>query len=323
LFIDGEPWIYGSPFIIGQAPVPAEFPKWLRMLCKENVGLVIMLTRSEERGIPKADDYFGYTDADTHVRVLSCETQGPFEIRKLVISFDEEYSHSVDHVWYQGWPDFGLLPSADLLLLFHLYDTYASYGQATLTHCSAGLGRAGTFAAALFGYLRFKSPVDRYNRSLELVSYAEEQLSKSGPAVPSSSEQSRALALERAGLVALLRASSQAILSEIIPMCLSVEEVIALINSMRSCRPGLVQNPAQLALCILLLSCPFDWAAKLDELNAHIAHEAHLAAEAAAAAEASAAAADVSPAAAAADVSPAAAVAVVSLAASQPAPDSP
>ncbi|KAL5323315.1 hypothetical protein ACEPPN_007849 [Leptodophora sp. 'Broadleaf-Isolate-01'] len=80
----------------------------------------------------------------------------PIEVRKLIMTVDgeEDEEKPIYHYLYPNWPDFGALAEenvASILSLMELSRKQNGRGEnARLIHCSAGVGRTGTFVALEF-----------------------------------------------------------------------------------------------------------------------------------------------------------------------------
>ena len=138
------------------------------MIWQENVSLIVMLTREKERGkdgvvYAKADRYWDdkrltlmthgrigveladvvYITDDNHVTTHNADA--PIILRRFSVSCDGD-RRSVHHLQYVGWPDFGAPKEfASYRALLQRYRELRRVDEPVLVHCSAGIGRTGTF----------------------------------------------------------------------------------------------------------------------------------------------------------------------------------
>ena len=133
----------------------------------DEVAVIVMLTRTEESGREKCYQYFPL-DAETsplkvktighldqleegEIAFVSYEEHGhSTQVRKLKLSFGNE-SKVIWHLLFTAFPDFGIPEDrdrAELLDLIQLSVAKNSHaGNPRAVHCSAGVGRSGTFIA--------------------------------------------------------------------------------------------------------------------------------------------------------------------------------
>jgi protein tyrosine phosphatase len=150
-------------YIATQAPIkPTKYRPngtiddfWL-MVWQQQSQVIVMLTKFYENGCKKAEHYWpkiGQTTYDdiivTNMEIIKLNT---ITITKLMIQKDNE-SRIVHHLHYQEWPDMGIPESTECLRqLISWVDFYQMHNNKLkgriICHCSAGLGRAGTFIAA-------------------------------------------------------------------------------------------------------------------------------------------------------------------------------
>ncbi|XP_052695401.1 receptor-type tyrosine-protein phosphatase epsilon-like [Crassostrea angulata] len=151
---------------------------WL-MVWQEHVEQIVMLTNLMEGPKSKCFQYWPdleetmvcdmftlHTDTERH---YAC-----YSIRKLRLTYNEEQNESrtITQYHYTAWPDHGT-PDPLCLLMFHNHVTRTKLGQLkvpTLVHCSAGIGRTGTFIAidALYeeGQQKSKINIAEYVRKM-------------------------------------------------------------------------------------------------------------------------------------------------------------
>lgn len=158
-------------FIACQAPISETILDFWHMVFVHSTRLIIMLTDLVENGVMKAHKYwpdmgnvFNCDYFSVEYKTKKC-LQGvnnivirEFELRH----FHVDISRKVYQIQYLGWPDYGVPDSVeDVLLLMdvaeHLQylDHEKERGQMEcirnsppmIAHCSAGIGRTGTFIA--------------------------------------------------------------------------------------------------------------------------------------------------------------------------------
>lgn len=132
------------------------------------VAVIVMLTRFWEAGREKCFQYFPVDLMDdtlivnetdefgdgfkAEIRLLEVTTDEGERIttRKLLMTVDDQ-SKTVWHISFSGWPDFGVPEGDDRLALFELLKLSAEKNTVSdnprMIHCSAGVGRSGTFIA--------------------------------------------------------------------------------------------------------------------------------------------------------------------------------
>lgn len=129
------------------------------MIWEQCTKAVIMLNRVIEKGSEKCAQYWpttdelqmSFTDTGFVVRLLSEEDQSHYTIRVLELQNTKTgESREIYHFHYTTWPDFGVpeSPASFLNFLFKVRESGSldpKHGP-SVVHCSAGIGRSGTFA---------------------------------------------------------------------------------------------------------------------------------------------------------------------------------
>ncbi|XP_051991637.1 receptor-type tyrosine-protein phosphatase eta-like [Xyrauchen texanus] len=142
-------------FIAAQGPLPCTVNDFWRMIWEKNVHTLVMLTKCNEQGRVKCEEYWpaemkhynNLTVTSTSEIPLDDWTIRDFEVKNLKTT----ETRSVRHFHFTAWPDHGVPETTELLINFrHLVrehmDQYSRHSP-TLVHCSAGVGRTGTFIA--------------------------------------------------------------------------------------------------------------------------------------------------------------------------------
>ncbi|XP_034043410.1 tyrosine-protein phosphatase non-receptor type 9 [Thalassophryne amazonica] len=164
-FMDG--YKRSNAYIATQGPLPKTFGDFWRMVWEQMVLIIVMTTRVVERGRVKCGQYWPLEDGRT-------EQYGYFLVRNTHIQVFQDFRLSllelyntqsgerreVCHYLYVSWPDFGVPKSASAMLDFrdHVLKrrdaavknlgsswTGPPGGPPVVVHCSAGIGRTGTF----------------------------------------------------------------------------------------------------------------------------------------------------------------------------------
>jgi protein tyrosine phosphatase len=150
-----------SAYIACQAPLPNTIPDFWKMVWEQHIAVIVMLTKLSERGKVKAHCYWpesiGYTSIHGNLTITLIEQQPAFQgtIVRLMKIQDKSEVRYVYHLHYCDWPDFGTPSSTQSIrTLLSMKDLIRSRAAQqgcrgpVIVHCSAGLGRAGTFVAA-------------------------------------------------------------------------------------------------------------------------------------------------------------------------------
>ncbi|XP_031789577.1 tyrosine-protein phosphatase non-receptor type 9 [Nasonia vitripennis] len=164
-FVDG--YKQKNAFISTQGPLPKTCPDFWRMVWEQQTLVIVMTTRVVERGRTKCAQYWGpepgdqVTAGNFTITSLEVDTNPDYTITKLLLTNNKtEETREVCHMLYTAWPDYGVPQSAKALLQFLSLvrqqqnkllasrgDTWAGHlrGPPIVVHCSAGIGRTGTF----------------------------------------------------------------------------------------------------------------------------------------------------------------------------------
>lgn len=138
-------------YIVSQGPLPSTRDDFWRMIWEQNIRNIVMLTRCTEKGREKCDHYWPpHSDAmfygDLQVAVLT-ETRFPsWSITEMKIAYGN-VTRPIRHFHFTAWPDFGVPERPQSLIKFVriVRDQMIRECGPMLVHCSAGVGRSGTF----------------------------------------------------------------------------------------------------------------------------------------------------------------------------------
>ncbi|XP_037918407.1 tyrosine-protein phosphatase non-receptor type 9 isoform X1 [Hermetia illucens] len=164
-FVDG--YKQKNAYISTQGPLPKTSSDFWRMIWEQHCLVIVMTTRVMERGRVKCGQYWEPEEGSScefgnyHVRTISIETNVDYTVASLeLINKKTDEKRNVSHWQFTSWPDYGVPTSAMAMLNFlqkvrekqaemvrSLGDTWAGHpkGPPIVVHCSAGIGRTGTF----------------------------------------------------------------------------------------------------------------------------------------------------------------------------------
>ncbi|KAH8397792.1 hypothetical protein KR222_001754, partial [Zaprionus bogoriensis] len=164
-FVDG--YKQKNAYISTQGPLPKTSQDFWRMIWEQHCLVIVMTTRVMERGRVKCGQYWEPTEDSSlefgnyHVRTISVECNEDYTVASLELrNLKTDEIRNVSHWQFTSWPDYGVPSSAMAMLNFlqkvrdkqaqmvrALGDTWAGHprGPPIVVHCSAGIGRTGTF----------------------------------------------------------------------------------------------------------------------------------------------------------------------------------
>ncbi|XP_060067797.1 tyrosine-protein phosphatase 10D-like [Ylistrum balloti] len=140
-------------YIVTQGALPSTRDDFWRMIWEQNSRNIVMLTKCVEKGREKCDHYWPHgTDAmfygDLQVAALN-ETKFPsWTITEFRLSLGD-ISRQIRHFHFLAWPDFGVPDKPQTLIRFvrTVRDKLNRECGPIVVHCSAGVGRSGTYIA--------------------------------------------------------------------------------------------------------------------------------------------------------------------------------
>lgn len=144
-------------YISAQAPLPHTFNDFWLMVWENQCPVITMLTKFIEKRKVKAHCYWPSAIGQTEVfgtvavtlREVSVQCDGKVTLRAFRLHDPLGSYRDVVHIHYTEWPDCGVPSTTDCFKrVLDLMDHYSkSHRSPSLVHCSAGIGRAGTFIA--------------------------------------------------------------------------------------------------------------------------------------------------------------------------------
>ncbi|XP_048215432.1 receptor-type tyrosine-protein phosphatase beta isoform X1 [Perognathus longimembris pacificus] len=162
-------------YIATQGPLPGTKDDFWKMAWEQNVHNIVMVTQCVEKGRVKCDHYWPADQdslyyGDLILQMLSESVLPEWTIREFKIcSEDQLDAHRlIRHFHYTVWPDHGVPETTQSLIQFvrtvRDYINRTPGPGPTVVHCSAGVGRTGTFIALdrILQQLDSKDSVDIY-----------------------------------------------------------------------------------------------------------------------------------------------------------------
>uniref|UniRef100_A0A286XHA0 Receptor-type tyrosine-protein phosphatase eta n=1 Tax=Cavia porcellus TaxID=10141 RepID=A0A286XHA0_CAVPO len=143
-------------FIATQGPLVNTLKDFWRMVWEKNVYAIVMLTKCVEQGRTKCEEYWPSKQAqdygDITVAMIAEIVLPEWTIRDFTVkNVQTSDSHRLRQFHFTSWPDHGVPDTTDLLINFrYLVRDYMKQSppeSPILVHCSAGVGRTGTFIA--------------------------------------------------------------------------------------------------------------------------------------------------------------------------------
>ncbi|XP_006823994.2 receptor-type tyrosine-protein phosphatase beta-like [Saccoglossus kowalevskii] len=146
---------FNSPreFIAVQGTLPGTKDDFWRMIWEYNVSTIVMVTQCQERGRVKCERYWPTDDnpvyyGDVLVTVTHENELTDWVIREFTVENGKSLRR-IRHFNFTAWPDHGVPEETGSLIKFvrSVRAQIQNDGTPTVVHCSAGVGRTGTFIA--------------------------------------------------------------------------------------------------------------------------------------------------------------------------------
>lgn len=159
-YVDG--YRQSKAYVSTQGPFERTFIDFWRMIWQTGSRVIVMVTLNVEKEMPKCDKYWPTSMERIMVagiykiEFMSQECHEDFIVTQLKLTNTRsEVSRDIWHLQFISWPDFGTPDSAVALLKYReavlkkQLDAIELTGCSTyppiVVHCSAGVGRSGTF----------------------------------------------------------------------------------------------------------------------------------------------------------------------------------
>ncbi|XP_025053138.1 tyrosine-protein phosphatase non-receptor type 1 isoform X2 [Alligator sinensis] len=145
-------------YILTQGPLPNTCGHFWEMVWEQKSRGVVMLNRVMEKGSVKCAQYWPqkeekemlFEDTNLKLTLISEDIKSYYTVRQLELeNLTTQETREILHFHYTTWPDFGVpeSPASFLNFLFKVRESGSlslEHGP-VVVHCSAGIGRSGTF----------------------------------------------------------------------------------------------------------------------------------------------------------------------------------
>ncbi|XP_041655649.1 tyrosine-protein phosphatase non-receptor type 1 isoform X2 [Cheilinus undulatus] len=145
-------------YILTQGPLPNTCGHFWEMVWEQRTRGVVMLNRVIEKGSIKCAQYWPhreerdaiFEDTNFKLTLVSEDIKSYYTVRQLELeNLSTQETREILHFHYTTWPDFGVpeSPASFLNFLFKVRESGClnSDQGPVVVHCSAGIGRSGTF----------------------------------------------------------------------------------------------------------------------------------------------------------------------------------
>uniref|UniRef100_A0A8C5PE78 Receptor-type tyrosine-protein phosphatase n=1 Tax=Leptobrachium leishanense TaxID=445787 RepID=A0A8C5PE78_9ANUR len=164
-----------NKFIAAQGPKEETVNDFWRMIWEQNTATIVMVTNLKERKECKCAQYWPdqgcWTYGNIRVSVEDMTVLVDYTVRKFCIQqvgdvTNKKPQRLVTQFHFTSWPDFGVpfTPIGMLKFLKKVKTCNPQYAGAIVVHCSAGVGRTGTFVVidAMLDMMNTEKKVDVY-----------------------------------------------------------------------------------------------------------------------------------------------------------------
>ncbi|CAD8131442.1 unnamed protein product [Paramecium pentaurelia] len=140
-------------YIATQGPLKQSVQDFWHMIWTNNVGVIIMLCKLFDRQRIQCERYWPSDQAiygPYQIDKISCQESNKEVFESSLIMKSKQKQHQISHYQWCDWPDFGIVKEDSYQVLDWLAgiaNEAAQDNKIPVIHCSAGVGRTGTFLA--------------------------------------------------------------------------------------------------------------------------------------------------------------------------------
>jgi len=160
-------------FISTQGPKSETIEDFWTMVWECNSNVIVMLCKEFEGGRKKCETYWEAKMKKFEIIIEKKDSHYMYDIRTIkLINLSKKEERIVYQIHFNGWPDHGIPDTRDgkvfevFIEINKLVDQYNTEQKPIIVHCSAGVGRTGTFVSM---YLLEKEIMKQINDKCETI----------------------------------------------------------------------------------------------------------------------------------------------------------
>ncbi len=145
-------------YMVCQGPLDRTVDDFWQSVLHNHSNVIVTLCMPIEEGKKKCASYWTVQEVDLDGWIITQKTKELLAQSALIPSHNivlrtfiakkGDVERTIYHLHYENWPD-GKIPELNLFIkLLDIVDRYTEEGSPITVHCSAGIGRSGTFVAA-------------------------------------------------------------------------------------------------------------------------------------------------------------------------------